>query len=159
MVREPELISVAIKALRSRLGETQAGMARLLGASLRTYDRWEAGGTIPRGNTLVKILALCRDKETKSLFDPAGGSSASEASGNHPAPSVLSAGPRDRLRVCFRNSCLAAIAMIYESAVLGSAAADETLRSYAGKLNREAINLAGGLLKTKRAPGAGRAGS
>jgi hypothetical protein len=32
-MKESESISAAIKALRSRLGETQAGMARLLGAS------------------------------------------------------------------------------------------------------------------------------
>lgn len=49
----------------------------------------------------------------------------------------------------FRNSCLAAIEIIYESGVLGSAAADEKLRSYVDDLNRDAVNLAEGLLATK----------
>jgi transcriptional regulator with XRE-family HTH domain len=149
-VKESERISATIKALRSKLGETQAGMARLLGASLRTYDRWEAGHSIPRGNKLVNILALCRDNELKSLFDATAGSSVSKASGKDLASSVLTrAGPGDRLRMRFRDSCLAAIQIIYESALLGSEAADEKLRNYAAELNREAAILADGLFETQ----------
>jgi transcriptional regulator with XRE-family HTH domain len=149
-MNESERISAAIKALRNKLGETQAGMARLLGTSLRTYDRWEAGDSIPRGNTLVKILTLCRDNESKSMFDAAAGSSVLKASGKDLASLVLRrAGPGDRLRKRFRDSCFAAIQIIYESALLGSEAADEKLRNYSGELNREAAILADGLLETK----------
>jgi len=142
-------ISAAIKALRNKLGETQAGMSRRLGVSLRTYDRWEAGDTIPRGDILVKILALCTDAETRALFNAAG-AIISNASGKPPASSSgRPCSPEDRLRMRFRNSCLAAIEIIYESAVLGSAAADEKLRSYVDELNREAVILTEGLLETK----------
>jgi hypothetical protein len=54
--------------------------------------------------------------------------------------------PGDRFRMGFRKSCMAAIEIIYESAVLGSQGADEKLRSYAIELNREAVLLAEGLL-------------
>jgi transcriptional regulator with XRE-family HTH domain len=155
-MKESERISVAIKALRNKLGETQAGMARLLGASLRTYDRWEAGDSIPSGNALMKILALCRDNESRSLFAAPAGLSAVTASGKDQTSSVLtSAGARDRLRTRFRDSCLAAIHIIYQSALLGSKAADEKLRSYASELNREAAILADGLLETKASEGRG----
>lgn len=151
-MRESERISTAIKALRNKLGQTHGGMARLLGTSLRTYDRWEAGDSIPRGTMLVRIMALCPDEETRAHFD-AVGLSASEASGEHPASSPLRRwGPGDRLRMSFRNSCLASIQIIYESAVLGSPAADEKLRSYVTELNREATILTEGLLETGHPP-------
>jgi transcriptional regulator with XRE-family HTH domain len=142
-------ISLAIKALRNKLGETQLGMTRRLGASLRTYDRWEAGDTVPRGDMLVKILALCPDAETRALFEVAAGSSTGKAAGKHQASSPRRGNPGDRLRTSFRNSCLAAIEMIYGSEVLGSAAADEKLRSYVDELNREALIVAQGLLETE----------
>jgi transcriptional regulator with XRE-family HTH domain len=151
-IRETERISTAIKALRNKLGQTHGGMARLLGTSLRAYDRWEAGDSIPRGTMLVRILALCPDEETRSLFD-AVKSSASQGSVEHRASSPLRRwGPGDRLRMSFRNSCLTSIEIIYESAVLGSQAADERLRSYVTELNREAVILAEGLLETSRPP-------
>jgi transcriptional regulator with XRE-family HTH domain len=143
-------ISAAFRALRDRLGETQAGMARLLGTSLRSYDRWEAGDSIPRGNALVKIIDLCPDDQIRSLFrTPA----ASSALGDSPKRASLSstgrANPQHRLRMRFRNSCIQAIEIIYESAVLGSAAADEKLRSYADELNRNAAILAKGLVECR----------
>jgi transcriptional regulator with XRE-family HTH domain len=151
-MRESERISTAIKALRNKLGQTHGGMARLLGTSLRTYDRWEAGDSIPRGTMLVRILALCPDEETRAHFDTAR-SGPSKASAEDPASlSLRRRGLGDRLRVGFRNSCLASIQIIYESAVLGSPAADEKLRSYVTELNREATILAEGLLKTGHPP-------
>jgi transcriptional regulator with XRE-family HTH domain len=151
-MKESGRISAAIKALRFKLGETHGGMARRLGAPLRTYDRWEAGDTIPGGNMLVRILALCPDEETRSLFDAAR-SSVSKVSGEHQVSSSLRrAGPEARLRMRFRDSCLASIEIIYESAVLGSQAADDKLRSYVTELNREAAILAEGVLDTKHRP-------
>jgi transcriptional regulator with XRE-family HTH domain len=151
-MKEIERISAAIKALRIKLGETHSGMARLLGASLRTYDRWEAGNTIPAGSMLVRILALCPDEETRLLFDAAK-SSPSEASKEHQVSSSLRrAGPEARLRMRFRDSCLASIEIIYESAVLGSQAADDKLRGYVTELNREAVILTEGLLNTEHRP-------
>jgi DNA-binding XRE family transcriptional regulator len=147
-IKESSRISTAIRTLRDKLGETQAGMARLLGASLRTYDRWEAGDTIPRGHIVVKIMDLCPDDQTRSHFYAAGGLNESKASGKRLASSSPRRGsPEDRLRMRFRNSCLEAIEIIYESAVLGSAAADEKLRSYADELNRNAVILATGIVQ------------
>ena len=148
MTNPSEGISEAIRALRDKLGETQAGMARLLGASLRSYDRWEAGHTVPRGNIFVKIIDLCPDDYTRSLFRAAVVSNGPRASGRRVAllPSGRS-NPQGRLRMRLRNSCLEAIEIIYESAVLGSAAADEKLRSYADELNRSAAILAKGLVE------------
>ena len=147
-VENDRIASAAIKVLREKLGETQAGMARLLGASLRTYNRWEAGHTIPRGNKLLKIMHLCPNEETRSLFHAAAESSAFEASGKRRMSSPLRRGsPEDRLRMRLRNSCVEAIEIIYESSVFGSAAADDKLRSYADELNRNAVILAKSLVE------------
>jgi hypothetical protein len=111
--------------------------------SLRTYSRWEAGDASPRGWMLVKIMELCPDEDSVSRFRSAAASLRSEASQN-PAdtPRLRNHAAADRLRVSLRNSCLAAIRIIYEAARLGSAAADEKLRAYADELNRSAAILA-----------------
>lgn len=153
MKKPSEGISAAIRTLRGGLGETQAGMARLLGVSLRTYDRWEAGNTIPRGNVLMKLIDLCPDDYARSLFRGAALSSTPLAGPSRVAlPPQGRPNPEGRLRMRLRNSCLEAIEIIYESAVLGSLAADEKLRSYADELNRSAAILAKGLVENTRVP-------
>jgi DNA-binding transcriptional regulator YiaG len=145
---KPEALSASIRALRERLHETQAGMARLLGVSLRTYNRWEAEDASPTGRLLMKILDLCPDEETRALFRSAPGSTGSDAWQIPEEPPRLryhTAG--DRLRLSLRNSCLEAIRTICEAAMLGSAAADEKLRTYACELNRTAAMLAKDLAK------------
>ncbi len=146
-------LSPAIKGLRQKLGATHARMARLLGVSLRTYDRWEAGHTIPRGLALVKILDLCPDEETRTLFLVAAASTAPRRAVKRPASSLLGRrSPEDRLRMRLRNTCVEAIQIIYDSALLGSAAADEKLRHYADELNRDALVLANALMMEKKSP-------
>src|SRR4051812_22854238 len=116
MKKPSEGISAAIRAMRARLGETQAGMARLLGVSLRTYDRWEAGHTVPRGNILVKLMDLCPDDNARSLFRHAATPSVPSGFGSRVAPSAPGRfHPEGRLRMRLRNSCLEAIEIIYES--------------------------------------------
>lgn len=119
-------------------------MARLVGVSLRTYDRWEAGETIPRGNILLNLMDLCPDDKTRSLFRAAVASSGPEPAAREQSevspPRHGSAA--ERLRIHFRNSCIEAIRIIYEAAGLGSVAADEKLRTYADELNRTASILA-----------------
>jgi transcriptional regulator with XRE-family HTH domain len=145
---QAEAFSAAMRALREKLRETQAGMARLLGVSLRTYNRWEAGHASPRSRILLRILALCPDEEMRTIFRSTAGSLALDASQNSgESPTLRHYTAADRLRVCLRNSCLEAIRIIYESAVLGSAAADEKLRGYADELNRSAVVLAKDLAK------------
>ena len=65
---ETRIFGAAILSLRQLLGQTQEEMARTLGCGLRNYQRWEAGGTIPRGDWMLRILALCPDEETRSNF-------------------------------------------------------------------------------------------
>jgi transcriptional regulator with XRE-family HTH domain len=151
MKKPSEGISAAIRAMRVRLGETQAGMARLLGVSLRTYDRWEAGHTVPRGNILVKLMDLCPDDYARLLFRDAATSNVPRTQESREALSPAGrSNPEGRLRMRLRNSCLEAIEIIYESAVLGSIAADEKLRSYADELNRSAAILAKGLVENRK---------
>jgi DNA-binding XRE family transcriptional regulator len=141
MMESPS-IPAAVRALRARLDETQAGMARLLGVPLRTYHRWEAGDTTPRGNKLVRLIDFCPDDHTRSLFRAAVESSTSKSSGEGRTPRAMHASPQEKLRIRLRNSCREAIEIIYESARLGSAVADEQLRNYAEELNRNALTLA-----------------
>jgi DNA-binding XRE family transcriptional regulator len=136
---ESPSIPAAIQALRARLDETQAGMARLLGVPLRTYYRWEAGDTTPRGNKLVRLIDFCPDDHTRSLFRAAV---ESKPSGEGRTPRAMHASPQEKLRIRLRNSCREAIEIIYESARLGSVVADEQLRNYAEELNRNALALA-----------------
>lgn len=57
---------VDIKAIRKRLGLTQAKMAPLLGTSLSGYRKWEQGERQPSGAaiTLLKVM----DKEPQSVI-------------------------------------------------------------------------------------------
>ena len=47
-----------LSAIRSRLGITQEQMARLLGVSFASVNRWEAGHSSPTGPTLDLYQAL-----------------------------------------------------------------------------------------------------
>jgi transcriptional regulator with XRE-family HTH domain len=47
-----------VKTLRERLGETQAGLARLLGVSESTVTKWEAGAARPVGERARAIERL-----------------------------------------------------------------------------------------------------
>jgi transcriptional regulator with XRE-family HTH domain len=47
-----------IAAIRKKLGLPQEGMARLLGVSFVTVNRWEGGHSGPTGPTLDLYLAL-----------------------------------------------------------------------------------------------------
>ncbi len=152
IIEQAGVISAAIRTLREKLGQTQAGMARLLGASLRSYDRWEAAHTIPRGDILVKMIALCPDDDTRSLFQVPGGSQPSAKRPPTKRVGPRGGSPRDRLRTHFRNSCVEAIEIIYETAVLGSKAADEKLRSFADELNRNALSSAESIVKLEASP-------
>jgi len=62
-----------MKALRSRLSQiegrnvTHQEMVRRIGCSNGAYRKWQSG-TIPRGDWMLKILALCPDEETRANF-------------------------------------------------------------------------------------------
>ena len=69
-----EIFADAIRQLRERLGEldgrnvTQEEMARRVGCTLAGYRKWEAATAVPRGDWLIRLLALCPDDETRALF-------------------------------------------------------------------------------------------
>lgn len=46
----------AIRNARERLKFTQKQVAEAIGASVRTYQKWESGETIPDGHYLLRIL-------------------------------------------------------------------------------------------------------
>jgi transcriptional regulator with XRE-family HTH domain len=62
-------ISRAIKRLREKLGfETQLPFARELDCQPGALARWERGESIPSGDWMLKILALCPDEESHDAF-------------------------------------------------------------------------------------------
>jgi transcriptional regulator with XRE-family HTH domain len=61
-------LAEAIRLLRSKLGESQEGMARRLGCSTSGYIKWEHGAAIPRGDVAIKMIWLCPDEESRSAF-------------------------------------------------------------------------------------------
>ena len=46
----------ALRDYRDRRGYTQQQVADAVGTSVRTYQKWEAGNTIPDGYFLLKLL-------------------------------------------------------------------------------------------------------
>jgi putative transcriptional regulator len=54
-----------IKALRARLGLTQAQMAERMGVALQTYQQWEHGRRKPRRPTLKLLEILTNEAERK----------------------------------------------------------------------------------------------
>ena len=69
-----KIFSQPFKALRERLGTiaddrvSQDEMAKKVGCTLAGYRKWEAGTAIPRGDWMLKIIALCPDPESLSKF-------------------------------------------------------------------------------------------
>src|SRR5215471_21160191 len=57
----------AMFKLRSSIGLTQAGLARLLGVSRRAVAEWEGGGDYPKEEHLQHFLELCVQQQ---VFEP-----------------------------------------------------------------------------------------
>jgi transcriptional regulator with XRE-family HTH domain len=79
------LLAEAIRLLRSKLGESQEGMARRLGCSTSGYAKWERGVVAPRGKVMIKMLQMCPDEESRAAF----GSPAVARPGDTKAPVFL----------------------------------------------------------------------
>jgi transcriptional regulator with XRE-family HTH domain len=67
------VLSEAIRLLRSKLGESQEGMARKLGCSTSGYTKWERGVAVPRGQVTIRMLQMCPDEESRAAFESATG--------------------------------------------------------------------------------------
>jgi len=63
----------AIRLLRSKLGESQEGMARRLDCSTSGYAKWERGVVAPRGGVTIRMLEMCPDEESQAAFRSAIG--------------------------------------------------------------------------------------
>jgi len=133
-------LGTAILRLRSALGETQEGMARRLGCTLSGYIQWEKGRRIPGGDWLLKLMALCPDEDTRSLFEEQIDIYRQEA-GRGPAPSRTQLGsssttPEQRKQA--RAIAREAIEILFELGQAGYRPADQKLKRYADELNRVA---------------------
>ena len=54
------MTAAEIKALRARLDLTQEAMARVVGVSWTTVNRWETGRSAPRGLSVAALRDLVR---------------------------------------------------------------------------------------------------
>ena len=62
MSRQPENFSGIVKEVRSQLGLSQEELARALGVSFATVNRWENGRTTPSRLALRQFEQFCQDK-------------------------------------------------------------------------------------------------
>lgn len=131
---------VAIRQLRQTLGETQEGMARRLGCTLSGYIQWEKGRRVPGGHWLLKLMALCPDDETRTLFEEQV-----ESYGEQPRPSRPQPKPAPRRgsttpeqRGQARAMAREAIEILFELGQAGYRPADQKLKWFADELNRVA---------------------
>ena len=136
----PPTLSAAIRQLRQALGVTQEGMARQLGCTLSGYIQWEKGRRVPGGEWLLKLMALCPDAETRSLFEE----QVNAFRGTPVVPSLAPAAPvrggstTPAQRKQARAMCREAIEILYELGAGGYRPADQKLRQFADELNRVA---------------------
>jgi transcriptional regulator with XRE-family HTH domain len=128
----------AIKSLRAQLGYTQMRMAMELGISLRGYINWERGETAPKGQSLVKLIAMCPNSACRARFglDIYPGMSDSTRFSERAAK-----GPEEALRFRAREALHRAVEIIFEQALQGSHAATQILVHEADELIRKAGNL------------------
>lgn len=133
-------LAAAIRQLRQALRVTQEGMARRLGCTLSGYIQWEKGRRVPGGEWLLKLMALCPDAETRSLFEE----QVNTFRAIPPAPSTTttvsyrggSTTPAQRRQA--RTICREAIDILFELGEAGYRPADQKLRQFADELNRVA---------------------
>jgi transcriptional regulator with XRE-family HTH domain len=58
----------AVSRLREKIRVTQQELAARVGCSLSAVQFWEAGRSSPRGYRLRRLIELCPDDESRSLF-------------------------------------------------------------------------------------------
>jgi len=133
-------LAMTIRQLRQALGETQEGMARRLGCTLSGYIQWEKGRRVPGGDWLLKLMAICPDKETRSLFeeqiDSYRGQSASSAPQAKTTLRSSSTTPEQRRQA--RAIAREAVEILFELGQAGYRPADQKLKRFADELNRVA---------------------
>jgi transcriptional regulator with XRE-family HTH domain len=138
--RHAVALASPIRQLREALRETQEGMARRLGCTTSGYIQWERGRRVPGGDWLLKLMALCPDAETRSLFedeiDLFQGEPASRPRQAKRAVRSGSTTPEQRRQA--REVAREAIEILYELGQAGYRPADQKLKQLADELNRVA---------------------
>lgn len=105
-------------------------MAKRLGLSLNGYRRWEYGTTSPRAKSLLKLIALCPNAETRAAFG------VKFETANLHGKAHLTAADEERLR--YYNDAVTGVNLLYEAAQAGHKGAWETLRYLADIINKHA---------------------
>ena len=61
-----------VKAIRQRLGKSQAAFARMIGVSVATLQNWEQGRRQPEGPARMLLRVIDREPEAvrRALRDP-----------------------------------------------------------------------------------------
>lgn len=62
-----EFDSEALKEIRKRENLSQRQVAEAIGASVRTYQKWESGNTTPDSHHLLRLMNIIDIRDTKEL--------------------------------------------------------------------------------------------
>ena len=63
-----EFNNKALKDYRIDRGMTQSEVAEAIGASVRTYQKWERGDSIPDGHYLLRLMNWLQIEDVQSLI-------------------------------------------------------------------------------------------
>lgn len=74
MNRHPDNFPETVKEVRRRLGLSQEGLARALGVSFATVNRWENGKTVPSKLAQRQFEQFCHARKISTSPNSATGS-------------------------------------------------------------------------------------
>jgi transcriptional regulator with XRE-family HTH domain len=151
------LIGRGITTLRGRFGLTQPQFAARFGFNLSSLQKWERGRHPPRGDQLLRILALCPDDECRRMFDVdaevehielkiqkariplfesrVSGRPVTDQSQARAELQQKKFTPEQEERMRRLSDAMLGLQLIYEAAEAGSGAADELLAYLQDQLN------------------------
>ena len=68
MAGDTKKITVLVKEIRKQLGLSQEDLARELGVSFATINRWENGRSAPSKLAKAQLMTLCEKKTAQGLL-------------------------------------------------------------------------------------------
>ena len=68
MAGDTKKITVLVKEIRKQLGLSQEDLARELGVSFATINRWENGRSAPSKLAKAQLITLCEKKTAQGLL-------------------------------------------------------------------------------------------
>jgi transcriptional regulator with XRE-family HTH domain len=69
MIRQPENFPETVKEVRRQVGLSQEDLARALGVSFATVNRWENGKTVPSKLAQRQFEQFCKDQVKKGSLE------------------------------------------------------------------------------------------